>query len=108
MVNVFFEIRGIVHKEFVLAGQTVNSACYSELLRQLHEYVRRLCSKLWRQKNWLLHQDSAPSHSSFFIREFLTKNSMTVIPHLPYFSLPRFKIELKGHHYDTIEVIEAE
>jgi hypothetical protein len=34
---------------------------------------------------------------------------MTIIPHLPYFSLfPRLKIKLKGLHFDTIEVIEAE
>jgi hypothetical protein len=28
MLIVFFDIKGIVHKEFVLAGQTVNSAYY--------------------------------------------------------------------------------
>jgi hypothetical protein len=34
---------------------------------------------------------------------------MTLVPHPPYFSLfPRLKIKLKGHHFDTIEVIEAE
>jgi hypothetical protein len=34
---------------------------------------------------------------------------MTVIPHPPYFSLfPRLKIKLKGRHFDTIEVMEAE
>jgi hypothetical protein len=43
--------------------------------------------------------------------------NMTVTPHPPYspdlapcdFSLfPRLKIKLKGRHFDTIEVIEAE
>jgi hypothetical protein len=34
---------------------------------------------------------------------------MTVIPHLPYFSLfPQLKIRLKGRHFDITEVIEAE
>jgi hypothetical protein len=33
---------------------------------------------------------------------------MTVVPP-PYFLLfPRLKIKLKGHHFDTIEVMEAE
>jgi hypothetical protein len=54
---------------------------------------------------------------SFFSREFLTKNNMTVIPHPPYspdlapcdFSLfRRLKIKLKGCRFDTIEAIEAE
>jgi hypothetical protein len=40
---------------------------------------------------------------------FVTKNSMTVIPNPPCFSLfPRFKIKLRGRHFDTIEVTEAE
>jgi hypothetical protein len=34
---------------------------------------------------------------------------MTVVPHPSYFSLfPRLKIKLKGRHFDTVEVIEAE
>jgi hypothetical protein len=34
---------------------------------------------------------------------------MTVVPYPPYFSLfPRLKINLKGPHFDTIGLIEAE
>jgi hypothetical protein len=34
---------------------------------------------------------------------------MTVIPNPPYFSLfPRLQIKLKGRHFNTNEVIEAE
>jgi hypothetical protein len=34
---------------------------------------------------------------------------MTVVPHPPYFSLfPRLKIKLKGRHFDTNEMINAE
>jgi hypothetical protein len=34
---------------------------------------------------------------------------MTVVLHPPYFSLfPRLKIKLKGRHFNTTEVIEAE
>jgi hypothetical protein len=34
---------------------------------------------------------------------------MTVVPHPTYFSLfPQLKVKLKGIHYDTIEVMEAE
>jgi hypothetical protein len=60
-------------------------------------------------KNWLLHHDNAPTHTSFFIREFFTQNNMTVISQPPY--LPLFlhlKINLKGCHFDATEVIEAE
>jgi hypothetical protein len=45
----------------------------------------------------------------FFIREFLTKNNTTVLLHPPYFSLcPQLIIKIKGRHFDTSEVIEAE
>jgi hypothetical protein len=32
MLIIFFDIKQIVHKEFVLAGQTVNSAYYCDVL----------------------------------------------------------------------------
>jgi hypothetical protein len=108
MLIILCVIKGIVHKDFVLAGQTVNSAYYCDVLRRLRGKVRRFRPKLWRQKNWLLHHHNAPSHTSFYTREFLTIN-MTVVAHPPYFSLfPRLKIKLKGRHLDTIELIEAE
>jgi hypothetical protein len=47
--------------------------------------IRRFCSELQRPKIWLLHHDNAHSHTSFFRREFLTKNNMTVGPTLPTF-----------------------
>jgi hypothetical protein len=51
---------------------------------------------------------NAPSHTSFFTREFFTKNNMIVVPHPPYFSVSQLKINLKGHHFNTTEVIKAE
>jgi hypothetical protein len=42
MFIIFFDVKGIVHKEFVLAGLTVNSAYYCDILRRLLENVQRL------------------------------------------------------------------
>jgi hypothetical protein len=65
-------------------------------------------AELCQQKNWLLHHNT-PSHTSFFTGEFLSKNNMTVIPHPTYFFLlHRLKVKLKGRHFDTNEVIQAE
>jgi hypothetical protein len=36
---IFFDSKGIVHKEFVLAGQTINSAYRNDVLQRLHESV---------------------------------------------------------------------
>jgi hypothetical protein len=73
MLIIFFDFKGIVHKEFVLAGQTVNSAYHCNVLWGLRENVRRLCPELWQQKKWLMHHDNTPSHTSNFSRELLTK-----------------------------------
>jgi hypothetical protein len=109
MLIVFFDIKGIVRKEFVLVCQTVNSAYFCDVLRRLRENLRRFRPEIWRQKNWLLHHDNAPSHTSFFSRHFSDKNNMSVVPCPPYSSLfSRFKIKLKGRHFDTVEVTEAE
>jgi hypothetical protein len=70
MLIIFFDMKEIVHKEFVLAEQTVNSAYYCDILRRLRENVRRLRPELRRQMNLLLHHDNAPSHTFFFTREF--------------------------------------
>jgi hypothetical protein len=71
--------------------------------------VRRLHPELWQQNNWLLHHDNALSHTSFFTREFLTKNNMAVARHPPYLSpFPRSKMELRGCHFSTVEVIKTE
>jgi hypothetical protein len=45
--------------------------------------------------------DNALFHTSHVIKEFLTKNNMTVIPHPPHFSL-------FPHYFDTIERITTE
>jgi hypothetical protein len=70
--------------------------------------MQRLRPELWRQKNWLLHHDSAPSHTSFPTRKFLTKNNTTVVLAHPTFLFPRLKMKLKSRHFDTIEEVEAE
>jgi hypothetical protein len=78
----------------------------------MRENVGRLPLPLWRQKNWMLHHDNAPSHTSFFYREYFIKknnNNTTVVPHPPYLSLfPPLKMKIKGLHLVTNEVIEAE
>jgi hypothetical protein len=112
MLISIFDIKGIVHKGFVLVGQTVSYAYYCDIWQELCENMQRLCSELWRQKNWLLHHNSILSLITFFTREFLTKNNMTIILHAPC-SLTWLPVtflfpHLKGCHFDTINVIEAE
>jgi hypothetical protein len=83
MLIIFIWQQGDFHKKFILAGQTVISAHYCDVLWRLRENTRRFRPELWRQNNWLLHHENAPSHNFFFKEEFFTKNKMT--PPTPFF-----------------------
>jgi hypothetical protein len=100
MLIIFFDIKGIVHKESILAGQTVNSVYYCVIYSD--------CINL-ATKQLAVALQHIVSHFLFHQGFFFIKNSMTDIPHPTYFSLfPRLKIKLKGCHFNTIEMIEAE
>jgi hypothetical protein len=103
MLIVFFDIRSIVHCEFLSQGQIVNTKFYCEVLRRLRENVWRKRSDLWRVKNWILHDDDAPCHRALLVHEFLAKHNMLSLPHLPYspdlahsdfFLFPKMKMQL--------------
>jgi len=80
----FFDCHGIVHHKFAPEGKTVNAAFYVEVLKRLRDRVRRVRPELWEGRRWILHQDNAPAHSSFIMREFLARNSIPVLGHPPY------------------------
>lgn len=117
MLIVFFDIKGVVHREFVPSDRTVNSEFYCDVLRRLREDVRRKRPELWRNRNWLLHHDNAPAHASLRTTQFLANNKMPVVPHPPYspdlapcdFALfPKMKFQLKGRRFDSVEEIQNE
>jgi len=117
MLIVFFNIRGIVHREFAPQGQTVNAGFYCSVLRRLREDIQRKRPELWRAGNWMLHDDNVPSHQALVTREFLAHNSIIALPQPPYspdlapcnfFLSLKMKLQLKGHHYDTVEEIQRE
>jgi hypothetical protein len=56
-----------------------------------------------------LHHDNAPSHTSFLTREiFLPKTTWLSSFIHSTFLFSRLKIKLKGHYFETTEVMEAE
>ncbi|KAF6272388.1 hypothetical protein mRhiFer1_009549 [Rhinolophus ferrumequinum] len=113
MLLTFFDIRGIIHYEFVPTVQTVNQVYYLEVLKRPREKVRR--PELFANNSWLLHHDNAPAHSALSVREFLASKQITVLEHPPYspdlapsdFLYPKIKETLKGRHFDDLQDIEG-
>jgi len=105
MLICFFDQEGIVHREFVPPGMTVNADFYCDVLRRLRENVRRKRPQKWQNQNFIIHHDNAPAHRSFNVSQFLAKNNMTMISHPPYspnlapcdfFLFPKLKLRMKG------------
>jgi hypothetical protein len=58
MVIIFFNSRGVVYKEFVPPGVTVNQKYFLEVQDRLRKRVRIIIAG-----DWILHDDNAPAHS---------------------------------------------
>jgi hypothetical protein len=77
--TLFPGINEIFLKEFVLAGQTVNSAYDCDVLLLLRGNVRRLRPELWRRKNWLLLARQRSGSHFPFAREFSPETTLFYI-----------------------------
>jgi len=72
----FFDIKGIVHFEFIPQGQTVNQVYYVEKLKLLREAVRRKWLEFWPNV-WILHHDNAPGHKALSVTQFVAQKLIT-------------------------------
>ncbi|UYV70168.1 hypothetical protein LAZ67_7002057 [Cordylochernes scorpioides] len=115
-LTVFFDCRGVVHHEFLPQGRTVNKEYYLQVMRNLREAIRQKRPDLWKNKNWLLHHDNAPAHTSLLVREFLAKTNTLMMPQPPYspdlspcdfFLFPKLKRPMKGRRYATLDEIKT-
>jgi len=111
----FFDSQGIVHKEYVLPGQTVNQTFYREVLERLGKRVE--CVRPGIARTWILHHDNAPCHTAVSINEFLAEKNIPVVPqplppHSPdlspcdFFLFSRLKNHLKGRQFGTLDNIQ--
>ncbi|KAH8404551.1 hypothetical protein KR009_006498 [Drosophila setifemur] len=109
-------LKGVVHHEFLPQGRTVNKEYYLQVMRNFREAIRQKRPDLWKNKNWLLHHDNAPAHTSLLVRDFLAKNNTLVMPQPPYspdlapcdfFLFPKLKRPMKGRRYGTLDEIKT-
>ena len=109
----FFDSQGIVYKEFVPPGQTVDQTFYRQVLERLRKRLARVRPGIAR--TWMLQHDNAPCHTAVFINEFLAEKSIPVVPLPPYFPdlspcdfflFLRLKTHLKGRHFCILDNIQ--
>ena len=70
VTGVFFYSEVIVHHEYAPDGQTINKEFCVEVLRRLRESVRRKRLEKWRDGDWIVHHDNAPTHTSQLVQQF--------------------------------------
>jgi len=63
MLISFFDANGIVHKEFVPPGQTMNQQYYLEVLKRLRDSAWKNQPEMWSSGDWFLQHDNAPAHA---------------------------------------------
>uniref|UniRef100_A0A8C3CC15 Transposase n=1 Tax=Cairina moschata TaxID=8855 RepID=A0A8C3CC15_CAIMO len=114
MLICFFDQHGVIHKEFVPPGQTVNAVFYVEVLTRLRKCIARVHPAI--VNNWQLHHDNALSHAVFRVVEYLAQHKVAMLPQPPYspdlappdfFLFLRIKLTLKGKHHTSVEALQG-
>ena len=96
MLICFYDSKGIVHKEFVPTGQTVNAIFYLG----------------YREGgNWRLLHENAPSHRSTLMTDFLTRNRILTInsPDMApcdFYLFGKLHLAMKGKRFASVEAIQ--
>jgi len=115
MLICFYDSEGILHKEFLPTGQTMNGVFYVGVLKRLLLRIRRVRPQYREKGSWRLLQDNAPSHRSKLVTDFLTNNDVLTINHSPYspdlapcdfYLFSKLHLPMKGQRYADIESIQ--
>ena len=113
----FFDFQGLVHKEFVPEGKTVNAEFYKGVMGRLLKRVQRVRQAAFCSRDFFLVARQCARPQSCKFCQFLTPKNVTTIyypPYTPdlsppdYFLFPKLKMKLKGLHFaDVAEIQEA-
>ena len=113
MLTIFWDARGVLYREFLTKGSTVNSDRYCATSQSLKHRIRRIRPE---RNTFLLHHDNTRPHCSAQTLDAMTSLKFTVVPHPPYSSdfapsdfwlFPKLKEKLKGKYFSSDAEVEA-
>ena len=115
MLVIFFDWQGVIHKEFVPEGETINAVYCKGVMERLLNRIRCVGRGLCASGYWFLLRDNTPSHNATIVKQFLAQRKVTVLDHPPYspdlapadyFLFPKVKYHLKERLFDSISDIQ--
>lgn len=111
----FYDSKGIIHREFVPPGKTIDALFYVEVLKRLVHRIRRIRPEYRGEGSWRLLHDNAPAHRAVVTTDYLTKNRISTINHSPYspdmapcdfYLFGQLHLPMKGKRYKDVEDIQ--
>ena len=115
-VDNFFESQGVVHKEFVPEGKTINAEFYKGVMDRLLKRIQRVRTAVFCSRDFFLLHDNGPAHKAASVCQFLAPKKLnpSLLPVLStfisarLFLFPKLKMKLKGRYFtDVAEIQEA-
>ena len=97
----------IIHQEFLPESQTVNVSYYKDIKEQLLKGMSQVRPTLFQMKDWFLLHNSAVSHNTVSVKQFLSWREISMPHHPPYspadyFLIPKLTTALKVWHFQSI------
>ena len=115
LLMIFFDWQGVIRKEFVSKGETINAVYYKGVMERLLNRIRRVRPGMCESGDWFILHDNAPSHNATIVEHFLAQRKVTVLEHPLYspdlapdncFLFPKVKPHFKGRLFDSISDIQ--
>jgi hypothetical protein len=83
MLTIFFDSQGLMHKEFVPEGKTVNAEFYKGVMDRLLKRIQRVRPAAFCFRDLFFLHDNAPAHKAVCVCQFLTPKMLQpfITPH---------------------------
>ena len=84
MLVIFIDWQGVIHKEFVPEGETINAVYYKGVMERLLNRIWRVRPGMCESGDWFLLHDNTLCHNMTIIKQFLAQWKVTDLDHPPY------------------------